>query len=1229
MTNKNKKNDNFWVGLGSSAGGLEALQAVSEGLPENANMIYIIAQHLSPKHESMLTELIQRNVKLKVETIKNGVKAQPNTVYITPPNKDVFVKGDKIHLAKGSDQHVPKPSVDKLFLSLAEEKGECSIGVILSGTGSDGAHGVRAVQSAGGMTLAQDPDDAKYNGMPNSAIETGSIDFTLKATEIGSHLSKLSSQLSNRQQLLVEKDKVHDHLGDLFSIIKEECGISFKDYKKATLERRIERRMVARNITDFVKYVKFMDKNREEAHLLFKDILISVTDFFRDPKAFDQAKKALKEALDDAEHEEPFRIWSVGCATGEEPYSLAILLSELVGGPDKLLEKNFQVFATDVDTDALSFARKGIYPEASLSEVSQEIKDKYFIKSGTSYEVIKPLKEVVLFAAHNVIEDPPFLRMNFISCRNLLIYFESKLQKKIYHIFHYALLPNGTLFLGKSESTAQTTSLFKPISQKEKIFQKINKPTNDTKRYIFSNNSTYAITGQKNEGAEFRNSIRMSEALIKQLADASILVNETFDVEHIYGDIMPYIRISTGRPQLNLLEIITDIHKQELRALSYKALRTEKPTIGQPRKIKIDGELFQDRLKIIPLISKGAPDKFLLVCFEKLKPIKESDQEDSTPVSDERTKELEDELKAAREHLQTVIEELETSNEELQSLNEELQSANEELQSSNEELETTNEELQSANEELVTMNDELNTKTTEMETSANTLSNIKNSLDYPLVVLDDEMRILKMNKKGRDFFEVEDENQKFINFIPQEFEPRKIIKMAQSVIENKKTKKAQLEIHNKFYWLNASPFRDHENNISGAVLNFIENTDMMEKKRELQDSRRKEKEANKAKSEFLANISHEIRTPLNAIIGASEILDSQDGRSKKDEKFIGLLKDSALDLKDLINDLLDFAKLEAGQVNLDLARFSLKSLIKRVVDLYASQATEKDLKLRTSVDKDLPQYLMGDEFRIRQILANLISNAIKFTSEGHVELNVSSEYDIRKNRYNVIFKVSDTGIGIKDDDVNRVFDKFSQADGTITKRYGGTGLGLSIVRELVDLMDGKLSLESTYGEGSCFEFSVPLKPVSKKVSENKKALKKSDLKIFKTKKQAEKSLILIVEDNPSNIEILSHHLEEFGCIYDVAMSGKQALDLAKKKDYACVLMDIQMEGLSGFETYSKMKSSKKIKTKDMKVFAVSAHVQDEIKKKSKEIGMDGFVEKPIEIQALFKILNGVLGKEKS
>ena len=548
------------------------------------------------------------------------------------------------------------------------------------------------------MTIAQKPEDAKYNGMPNAAIDTGSIDFILNATDIGSHLSKLSSQLSNRQKLLVERGETKDYLGDLFKIVKEECGISFKDYKKATLERRIERRMVARSITEFSKYVEFVDQNREEAQMLFKDILISVTDFFRDPKAFEQANNALQKALEAAEYEEPFRVWSVGCATGEEPYSLAILLSELVGGPEKLLEKNFQIFATDVDTDALSFARKGIYPEASLSEVPKDIKEKYFIKNGTSYEVVKSIKDIVLFAAHNVIEDPPFLRMNFISCRNLLIYFETKLQKKIYHIFHYALLPNGTLFLGKSESTTHTTSLFKPISQKEKIFQKINKPTNDTKRYIFSNNSTYAISGQKNDGPEFRNSVRMSEALIKQLADASILVNETFDVEHIYGDIMPYIRISTGRPQLNLLEIITDIHKQELRALSYKALRTEKPILGQPRKIKIDGVMFQDRLKVIPLISKSSSDKYLLICFEKIKPVIESEEDEKSYTSDDRTKELEDELKAAREHLQTVIEELETSNEELQSLNEELQSSNEELQSSNEELETTNEELQSANE---------------------------------------------------------------------------------------------------------------------------------------------------------------------------------------------------------------------------------------------------------------------------------------------------------------------------------------------------------------------------------------------------------------------------------------------------------------------------------------------------------------------------------------------------
>lgn len=1225
MTNESPGRELYWVGIGASAGGLEAIKTLVQSFPENANLIYIVAQHLSPNHKSMMTELVQRKSKLNVQTVKDGCRAEPNTIYITPPQMDVTVVGDQLHLSAANEQSVPKPSVNSLFVSLAEEKKELAIGIVMSGTGSDGAHGIKKIRAMGGMTIAQEPGTATYDGMPLAAIRTDCVDLILTPEAIGEHLQKLCSDYPYRQQLALEHAEVKDNLSDLLNLVREQCGVSFKQYKKATLKRRIERRMLACGFNEFEKYVDYAKEHTAEVQLLFKDVLISVTEFFRDLPHFEVLSEIIAKILQDKSHKGPVRFWSVGCATGEEAYSLAILLAEAVGGPEKLGEQNYQVFATDVDTDALTVARRGVYDHASMVNIPEKYIDKYFIKRHDTYEVIKPIKDIMLFAAHNIIDDPPFLRIDLITCRNLLIYFEPDLQKKIYSIFHYALRPKSYMFLGKSESISQAAQLFHPVHSQDKIFQRRPGPA-VRGEMVFKTQSRSATKATEKKKMDRPVVPHLHESLVRKLGNACVLINDNFDIEHIYGDATPYISLANGKPALNLADIINDVHKQEIRALGFKALRINEVVTGATRRIKIDGELHQDRLVIYPLQHSDNEEKYLLVCFVGLGKVQPKKHASNGQATNDKIDELESELATAKEHLQTVIEELETSNEELQSLNEELQSSNEELQSSNEELETTNEELQSANEELVTMNDELNSKTIALEQTTSQLVNVKNSLSYPLLVVDEQLRVIISNKRARKLFAFE-ENGKELKQVLQQLDDHAIImELVSQVLDGDVIKEIQLEEGDRFYWLNIAPFTQTDQPVSGVILSFTDNTDMVKKNIDLIESRKKAQAANVAKTEFLANVSHEIRTPLNAIYGVMEIYKLTLGEDERHRKLLKVLENSAITLKELLDDLLDFAKLEAGKLQLERVCFSLQELLEKIIDVYSIQASEKGIELTLEVSPDTADKYIGDPLRIHQILANLLSNALKFTTHGSVKITVTSTE--RDDATEVKFEVADTGIGIQKEELQRIFDKFSQSDTSISRRYGGTGLGLAIVKELVHLMNGKIDLRSKLNDGTTFTITLPLlkhsaeaadlEAVQNKPSELKRDINLGDLSL------------LIVEDNVSNIFILSSYLDQLGCRYDVAESGFQGLDLVRKNIYDCIFLDIQMDEMDGFQFYERLRAFEAEQNRDeVSVIAVSGNVQRPIIDRALEVGMKTFIPKPIELRKLEQALIDYVCEENS
>ena len=827
----------YWVGIGASAGGLEALREMVKKLPKRMrNITYIITQHLSPKHQSMMVQLLARETSMPVAEAEDGMQPEAGMIYITPPNSDLFVKDMALCLRTPPSEHSPKPSVDFFFSTLAEELGDHAIGVILSGTGSDGSHGVRAIRAGGGLTIAQAPETAKYDGMPNNAIETSCVDIILPPDKIGPEIAALIRSPHNLH-LLQETDEKRTTIQELMHLLKARSGVDFKDYKTGTLFRRLNRRMTACGVADLDEYLEYIEKNTQELDLLFRDIMITVTQFFRDKEAFAGVKAQIQELLAAKEDDENIRIWVPGCATGEEAYSIVILFAEAAGGISKLQQQyNFQLFATDIDVEALSLARKGVYAETTLEGVDEKLKNRYFRHKENAYEIVKAVRDMVVFSKHNVFDDPPFLRLDLITCRNVLIYFNNKLQSTVMNLFHYALNPNGILFLGKSEALGQSSNLFQSVNTKAKLFRrKLVTPSEQvrTAKVSYTALPKFETTAAANKTKATHD---LPDAIIGALAPDSLLIDENMDVLRIYGDVQAYTQLSAGEATTNLASLARKEFRQELRALVYKVLREGSEQSVLPKKLNINGRVHKINIVIHPLSFKNSAERLLLISFEKVKRIK-GETENKKTGSDPIIAELEQELSATREHLQTVVEELETSNEELQSTNEEMQSTNEELQSSNEELETTNEELQSTNEELLTVNEELQIKSAELVATNADLANIKESIDIPLLVVDKDLIITQFNKAAGQVFMLSDDAEgNALTSIATRIDIPNLRKSVVAVIENGQPTTRQLDDGETCLYERILPYRDEDNIVKGAVLTYIQNTQEQRILRQLQQS---------------------------------------------------------------------------------------------------------------------------------------------------------------------------------------------------------------------------------------------------------------------------------------------------------------------------------------------------------------------------------------------------------
>lgn len=747
-----------WVGLGASAGGLEALRGFVRNLPSDLPATYIVAQHMAPHHRSMLSEIIGRETSMPVLEVANGLVPQKNTVYITPPNSNIVIEDNKLVLIEPSKElAAPKPSVDLFFGSLAKAKGRNAIAIILSGTGSDGSVGIRQIRAKGGVTITQDEMTAKYTSMPAGAVETGCVDLVMSPEEIGAQFAKIIKSPRNLEVLKASPLSM-DSVSELMQLLLDYTKVNFRHYKTATFQRRVERRMAAQNVSSLEQYVEIAKNSSREIEALFRDLLITVTSFFRDPDEFQALRRYVRQIVSE-KGKDPIRVWVAGTATGEEAYTIAILFAEEMGGAKAFANAKIQIFATDVDTQAIEVARRGYYSETTLAEVPEKLVRDYFESAPVGYTVKKTIRDKIVFSVHNIAQDPPFLNLDMISCRNLLIYFQSQLQAQVFSRFHYALVPRGVLFLGKSESVTSSESLFRAADPDRHIFYQ--RPSQDRKA-VRSVNYQMPTGFDRQvpqypppEARELAVTKAQLDSVIAAIGPNGLIINSELQIIRAFGNVERFVGIAAGNVDTSASSLLREPYRQDIRANVPSVIRRKQKTHGIVRSLP-DKANHKVRLSIYPIENGPNDETTALVVFDEW--VEEAiavlpDSEEPNAYKDQ-IETLSKELGIARENLRQMVDELETNNEELQALNEELQSSNEELQSTNEEMETSNEELQSTNEELSTVNEELQVNSQQLNAVNQSLRNILENVAIPMLVVDRDLNITNASRASEKVFGV-------------------------------------------------------------------------------------------------------------------------------------------------------------------------------------------------------------------------------------------------------------------------------------------------------------------------------------------------------------------------------------------------------------------------------------------------------------------------------------------
>jgi two-component system CheB/CheR fusion protein len=1341
------------VGVGASAGGLEALETFFHAMPADSGMAFVVIQHLSPDFKSHMEELLGRQTSMPIYRVENGLRVEPNSIYLIPAKMEMIISKGKLLLTERSTDRALIHPIDQFLRSLAVDCGPCGVAVILSGTGSDGSRGVIEVSSAGGLVLVQDDASAKFDGMPMSASATGKVDLVLPPEAMADVLVRYARDGLSKQQLLEENLALSglDGVDKVAMLLNRRYGIDFSQYKVGTVGRRINRRLELQGLDSIDSYVAKLANDDTELSLLYEDLLIGVTKFFRDPEAFEALQREVIAPLVKNPETKSIRIWVSACASGEEAYSIAMLVDEELRKASREIE--VKIFATDAHGGSLQTAAKGVYPEGALEELDEERRQRYFTRGNDGYHVNRELRSTVIFAAHNLINDAPFTQMDLVTCRNMLIYLQPSVQNKALGMFHFALKANGALFLGPSESAGGLSDEFKAIDGRWRIFAK--------RRDVRLPLAARAPMGKRIERLPYaplkpqsrsnrvdQDVIDTYDQLLSKVMPSSILVSESGDILHVFGGAERYLKTRKGRPSNHLLESIDESIRAPISIAWHHSIKKEERVRAEPT--IFDGPNGEEEVKIgvLPLMEgNSGPNNFLIEILSTGEQVNNA----SPPVTADREMHqtriegLESELRFSQENLQAALEEMESSNEELQASNQELLAANEELQS-------TNEELHSVNEELYTVNAEHQRRVQELAVANDDMDNLLATTRVGVIFLDSDLYIRRFtpaiakvfNFTGQDKGRSIETFASVLNCDDLNFRLKKVIESGEE-LEIKVTDRG--ETH---YLLRATPYRSGDNtggivltlidisnlvdaeaeihlqkmaiesaingivisdpskkdnpiiyanqgflkltgydldevlgrncrflqgddmpldqktkirsavdqglpvrtvipnrrkdgttfwndisitpirNVDGKLTNFVgvqhDVTVQVDSQAKLKEANRTIQEASDAKSTFLATISHELRTPLTAVLGFADILRSELSDPGYQSKLDVIVRNGQY-LLALVNDILDLSKIESGKFHFENGGFNIRSLLEETEIMMKGRAQEAGIPLRFDLSSPLPMIINADGIRVRQILVNLISNALKFTDEGEVVVKAGVAQEMANNEKNhwLEISVSDTGIGISKSQQEKLFTPFTQVSNETSKHAGGTGLGLSISKRLAEGMGGHIKFESELGDGSKFTLCLPL-------SSHQAAIESLDA--FSSNHSSSSQVmsfptingkILIADDRRDIWQVGKFFLEKCGATVSIAENGLQAVQLVKQASeeespFALILMDMQMPVMNGKEAIKRIREM----GFDSPIIALTADAMDGERESCIAMGCDEYFPKPINGLLLTNLISKML-----
>ena len=1196
------------VGIGASAGGIEALKELFAAMPSDSGLAFVVIQHLEPTHESRMADILGKCTSMKVVQAEDGMPVQANHVYANPAGKYLSIDAGRLVLSEQSERDRIRMPIDFFLTSLAEDQHEAAVGIILSGSsGSDGTRGVRAVREAGGMCMAQDPETAQFPAMPQSAIDTGLVDHVLPVAQMSAALVGYAQHAAARASPgHTTTEAATDDLEPILKLLRVRANSDYRHYKKATIIRRIQRRMGITQVAGMAAYLKLLEEDQRELTQLSRDVLIGVSSFFRDAEAFEGLRKeAIVPLVARSNPDYPLRAWVPGCASGEEAYSLAMLMLEAAAAAGT--GRTVQVFASDVDDHALEVGRAGVYPESIAEAIAPDRLERFFTRQGQKYQVTKQLREAVVFSRQDLITDPPFSRLDLISCRNVLIYIEPSFQKKALALFSFALTPGGYLFLGKSEGIAEMEDLFEPVSKPWRIYHLIRSNRQAAGAFPIR-------TGGRTVGVLERRPIppptatltqANQDVLLRHFKASVVLVDPRGQILHFYGETERYLGHPKGPASLNLLDMTSGTLSAKLRRAMEQALQHSKVVTILRAPVPRAGTPLAD-LTVMRVPSAPEADKLLAIIFEDARDPRSSAAALPVSAGDEPlVTQLEQEVKTLRNELRADAEEFDTANEELRAANEEVMSMNEELQSANEELEASKEELQSVNEELTTVNSQLNEKLAELTATNNDLANLLAATEIATVFLDSQLRIKRFTPRATELLNlIPADLGRPISHITQNFDGKELAADSEKTLRSLAPTEKEVQTRDgRWHTMRTLPYRTLDDRIDGVVVTFSDVTRLkhIEQQRRELEGRVLHSQKLESLGVLAGGVAHDFNNLLTGVLGSASLALELLPENEPVRQLIKHIERAGTRAADLTRQMLAYS----GKGRFEVVAVNLPDLVHDMAQLVKASISKK-VVLEFDLAKN-PPLIEADATQLRQLVMNLIMNAAEATGDtggsvvvrtGVIDLDsallakVQHEGDLPEGLY-VFVEVADTGCGMDTQTQAKMFDPF------FTTKFTGRGVGLAAVQGIVRGHRGAFQVRSAPGQGTCFRV---LFPASKQPLVRRIAEEPTSAIPYRT------GTVLLVDDEDLVRTMAQRVLEHGGFTVRTADGGRAALEAFREhhEQIDAVLLDLTMPDLGGEEVYRKMLEIRS----GVPVVVVSGYSEEHVAERFAGIGPVEFLAKP-------------------